>query len=80
MYLPELLKAFDKVDHGIFLHKMKVIKIKGKIGRWIANFLHERKQEVLVRGNKSKHAILKSGVTKDRFEDLCSSCTELCYQ
>ena len=62
MYLPELLKAFDKVDHGIFLHKMKVIKIKGKIGRWIANFLHERKQEVLVKGNKFKESILKSGV------------------
>ena len=55
-------KAFNKVDHGILLHKLKEIGITGKIGRWIANFLHERKQEVLVKGNKFKESILKSGV------------------
>ena len=55
-------KAYDKVDHGILLHKLRAIGITGKLGRWIANFLSERKQQVLVKGRKSEVAILKSGV------------------
>ena len=46
-------KAFDKCDHGVLLHKIKRLKIKGKLGRWIKNFLTER-QQVLVDKVKSK--------------------------
>ena len=55
-------KAFDKCDHGILLHKLKKMGIQGKLGRWIHNFQHERKQKVLVNKLKSSSSILKSGV------------------
>ena len=55
-------KAFDKVDHGILLHKLKKLGITGKIGRWIQNFLQKRQQQVLVKGKKSKKFPLISGV------------------
>ena len=36
----DFAKAFDKVDHGMLLHKIKSQGIKGKMGRWIQNFLN----------------------------------------
>ena len=53
-------KAFDKVDHGILLHKMK-LKL-GKLGRWINNFLSKRQQQVFVKGKKSIKYQLTSGI------------------
>ena len=32
-------KAFDKVDHGILLHKVKEPGITGKLGQWFYHFL-----------------------------------------
>ena len=61
MYL-DFLKAFDKMDFGISLHKARNLGITGKLGRFIHNFLSGRKQEVLVKGKKSQVSILKSGV------------------
>ena len=55
-------KAFDKCDHGILLHKMKRLKIKGKLGRWIKSFLTERQQVILVNKVKSKFSKLVSGI------------------
>ena len=31
----DFAKAFDKVDHGLLLHKLKKVGVKGKMGRWI---------------------------------------------
>ena len=58
----DFAKAYDKVDHGILLHKIKKMGITGKIGRWILNFLKGREQEVLVKGRKSQMFLLVSGV------------------
>ena len=55
-------KAYDKVHHGILFHKIKAIGISGRIGRWIMNFLLERRQQVLVNGSKSSTFFLNSGV------------------
>ena len=55
-------KAFDKCDHGILLHKIKRLKIKGRLGRWLQNFLTERQQVVLVNKVKSKYSSLVSGI------------------
>ena len=55
-------KAFDKCDHGILLHKIKKLKIKGKLGRWIADFLQGRKQAVIVDRVKSKWSEIISGI------------------
>ena len=61
MYL-DFSKAFDKCDHGILLHKIKKLKIKGKLGRWIADFLQGRKQAVIVDRVKSKWSEIISGI------------------
>ena len=55
-------KAFDKCDHGILLHKIKSLKIKGRLGRWLQNFLTERQQVILVNKVKSKYSSLVSGI------------------
>ena len=58
----DFAKAYDKVDHGVLLHKLKQVGIVGPIGRWIHNFLTNRKQQVMIKGRKSKISYLKSGV------------------
>ena len=42
-------KAFDKCDIGILMHKLKALGIKGRLGRWLYNFLSQRKQQVVNR-------------------------------
>ena len=51
---------FSKCDHRILLHKIKRLKIRGKLGRWIQNFLTERQQVILVNKVKSKYSKLVS--------------------
>jgi hypothetical protein len=58
----DFAKAFDKVDHGLLLHKLKQMGVKGKLGRWIQNFLKGRTNEVLVDDLKSLKFLLKSGI------------------
>ena len=55
-------KAFDKCDHGILLHKIRKLKIKGKLGRWIQNFLKDRKQAVIVDRIRSEWSKVVSGI------------------
>ena len=55
-------KAFDKVDHNILLAKMRKYGIKGKMYKWIKEFLTERVQTVVVEGKKSSFQIVISGV------------------
>ena len=55
-------KAFDKCDHGILLHKLKRMKINGKLGRWVQNFLKSRQQIILVEKVKSNKSIIVSGI------------------
>ena len=40
-------KAFDKVDHGILLNKLKKIGINGKIGVWIVDTQFSIKQTTM---------------------------------
>ena len=49
----DFAKAFDKVDHGLLLHKLKTLGVKGKLGKWIQVFLTSRTQQVLVDGKRS---------------------------
>ena len=58
----DFAKAFDKVDHGLLLHKLKRMGVKGKLGRWIQTFLKGRTNEVLVGDVKSLIFLLKSGI------------------
>ena len=55
-------KAFDKVDHGVLLHKLRKLGICGKVGTWLAKFLSNRYQIVACDGVKSTKAEVISGV------------------
>ena len=58
----DFCKAYDKVDHGILMHKLRALGITGKLGRWVLAFITERKQIVLVKGMASEESIMKSGI------------------
>ena len=55
-------KAFDKVETGVLLHKLRSSKVLGKVGCWLAAFLDSahRQQAVVVDGRISSPVI--SGV------------------
>jgi len=58
----DFAKAFDKVDHGIVLHKLRALGITGRLAIWIHSFLHERKQIISVNGTLSPESSVISGV------------------
>ena len=57
-------KAFDKVEHGVLLHKLKECGVRGRVGCWIAAFLDSssRQQAVVVDGQISELCPVISGV------------------
>ena len=54
--------SFDKADIGITLRRLKSLGIQGEIGRWLTDFLTNRKQTVLLDGKKSAPQHVTSGV------------------
>ena len=61
----DFAKAFDKVDHGFmvyFLHKLKKLGITGNLGKWILDFLSDRKHFVRLLGGVSNDGPVLSGV------------------
>ena len=58
-------KAFDKVETGVLLHKLREAKIMGKTGKWIASFLDSKytMQAVAVEGAISTMSPVINGVT-----------------
>ncbi len=55
-------KAFDSVSHKLLLTKLKEYGITGKLYDWIANFLKNRRQRVVLNGCKSDWVKVTSGV------------------
>ena len=55
-------KAFDKVDHGVLLHKLKKHGFSGKLGVWLHNFLSDRTHHVRIQGGISDSQPVISGV------------------
>ena len=57
-------KAFDKVETGVLLHKLKECGISGKVGCWLSAFLNpcSRQQAVGVDGTVSSLSPVISGV------------------
>ena len=55
-------KAFDKVDIGVTLRKLKLIGNLGRLGRWLHNFLTGCLQAVVVNGIRSTPRQVLSGV------------------
>ncbi|KAL8618799.1 hypothetical protein ACOMHN_000227 [Nucella lapillus] len=62
MVILDFAKAFDKVNHSLLLHKIHDYGIKGKTNKWIKSFLSNRRQAVVVDGEKAEFSSVKSGV------------------
>ena len=58
----DFAKAFDKVDHGVLLHKIKTLGITGKLGVWMYHFLTDRTHFVILQGGISQDSPVLSGV------------------
>ena len=58
----DLPKAFDTVPHKCLLYKIEYYGITGNLLRWIAGFLSNRRQCVVLNGKKSSWQDVKSGV------------------
>ena len=52
-------KAFDKVSHSLLLHKLHYYGIQGELNSWIQNFLSNRKQAVVLEGDKSDYVAVE---------------------
>ena len=55
-------KAFDTVPHSKLLHKLHQYGIKGKIHKWLTNFLTARSMRTIVEGEKSNETTVDSGL------------------
>ena len=55
-------KAFDKVDHGVLLHKLKDMGITGNLGIWFNSFLSNRYHFMRLPGGSSTASPVISGV------------------
>ncbi len=58
----DFAKAFDSVPHQRLLTKIKALGINGKVLAWLAAFLGNRRQCVLVNGSASNWSDVVSGV------------------
>ena len=58
----DISKAFDKVWHEGLLYKLKKIGIGGNLLNWFRNYLSNRLQRVVIRGQNSDWGTIKAGV------------------
>ena len=58
----DISKAFDKVWHKGLLFKLKALGISGNLLSLLKNYLDNRKQRVLIRGQSSEWGRLEAGV------------------
>ena len=58
----DFAKAFDSVSHSKLLFKLKSFGISGQLLNWFADYLHNRKQRVVIEGVSSSFLNVKSGV------------------
>ena len=60
--LLDLSAAFDVVDHGILLEKLKIYGFDDSLVNWIKSYLSKRKQNVYIDGAFSEELELEAGV------------------
>jgi Reverse transcriptase (RNA-dependent DNA polymerase) len=58
----DFAKAFDKVPHKRLIEKLKAVGVSGRLLGWIAKWLENRQQRVVLGGEKSEWRRVKSGV------------------
>ena len=57
----DMSKAFDSIDHGILLGKMRKLGIRGKANDWFRLYLSNRKLKVNYNGTYSGEKFIKYG-------------------
>ena len=62
MVFLDVSKAFDKVWHEGFIHKLKCIGIGGNLLKWLESYLHNRRQRVVINGQASEWSLTEAGV------------------
>ncbi len=60
--LIDFSKAFDRVDHSIFLNKIVHTSISHFMIKWITSFWSNPKQRVIIGDHKSEWVHIKAGV------------------
>jgi len=65
LILLDFTKAFDKVPHGCHLTKLSYYGIRDHVHTWIKTWLTQRSQQVVIDGESSYVASIKSGVPQD---------------
>ena len=55
-------KAFDRVDHGLLLLKLKKLGMPSEVVNWSASYLNGRTQKVRIGGTLSEVLLVRSGV------------------
>jgi len=58
----DMSKAFDRVDHALLLQSVVNLQLSSRMTSWIHNYLMDRKQRVVVNGDRSSWRTLTSGV------------------
>jgi len=58
----DISKAFDRVWHAGLVHKMEQIGIRADLLNWFKSYLSERRQRVVIEGNRSQVFDIKAGV------------------
>ena len=58
----DLEKAFDSIDHGILLHKLKHYGFRGHVNTFIESYLNQRKQYTSVNNKESGSQSIHFGV------------------
>ena len=58
----DFAKAFNMVNHSLLVHNVHHYGIQGPVNKWIANFLSDRRQPVVVNGVHSSFLDICSGV------------------
>ena len=58
----DISKAFDRVWHRGLLHKLHAIGIRGSLHAWFTNYLHNRFQAVVIKGEISEYLEITAGV------------------
>lgn len=55
-------KAFDKIDHSILIRRLADVGVHGSLLRWIASYVNNRRQSVVIGDCYSAYRKLTSGV------------------
>ena len=58
----DISKAFDKVWHRGLVRKLDGIGIRGQLLQWFRDYLNDRRQAVVILGNKSEYLTFTAGV------------------